>query len=497
MNNKMFERNLPLFLSGVLGMVAFVSSWWMSSPWCDELTFLDSGVNFLRTGHWHSNVFYLVNNPLFSLAAGASVLMFGASHQSVVFVDCLFAFLASWMILREIRRRNLLLSLLHEILFVFLYWGGWVFSGIVLNGRPDTMTLFFTVILLAQVFPADEWRLSLRRIFFSAFVLMLTSAYAIPLCTLVSAAGLCCKESRRVAFWRTFALVSGGVAAWFLIAAFYAFHHEAVRFLGFYAAFNTITGERIGTLADRALEAYTYDYTALALAISSLVAVLVIRRLRTRAHIVGAAAVLAVPFLMVCCGRYRPYYSWLFYVPSVVFAAVLCVKMGRKISFVALAAAVVLWGAVFIRMPAGLAVRRRAVAAERFVQAHRDCLQPGSTVLVADDTMGDVSLYYPLLARKVDLWFRGKEALTSLTDEKKFEKGLALFVKDDARRREILAKVLRYQRVMPYLPKGGFVLFTSDANREETQPLLAQAGLDLAHVASEEGYSLYRIQEPR
>ena len=68
-------------------------------------------------------------------------------------VTVAFALVTSLVLLRICRRRGWFGNERGELAFVILFWFGSVFSGIVMNGRPDTMTLLFTVLLADALAP--------------------------------------------------------------------------------------------------------------------------------------------------------------------------------------------------------------------------------------------------------------------------------------------------------------------------------------------------------
>ena len=223
--------------------------------------------------------------------------------------------------------------------------------------------------------------------------------------------------------------------------------------------------------------------------------VVVSRPLRTRGRVACLSIVAVIPVGMVLCGRYQPYYSWMFYVPACAclsaFSGSLRMIFQRTLLVGAVCLSVAHQYSVFTTDDAGLC---RVRSARAFVQANARFFAPGTTVVVADDTVGDVSLYYPLVERGVDLWFRGPVFLQTLSDEQKFEHGLSLFVKDEDLRKKILSKVMRYQTFMPLLPnKEALVVFVSPENRGEVGPLIERAGYGLHFVLEDGVRSVYRM----
>jgi len=485
---------MPYFIGFLFMISTVVRGRFVSFPWCDELTFLDSAVTFLRTGHWHSETFYLVNNPLSPLVTAFCTSLFGYSHSVVIGVGCFFAFLAMCAILLFLRKRQILVALPAQLLFVCLYWCGATFSSIMMNGRPDTMVLLMTVLLLDQMFPADGAPPKCLRVVLFSFLLMLFAAYTLPLMVAFSMLGIFIHSSRRTVIRRTCSLVFGGILGWLTIALFYAWHHELVRFVGFYASFNSITGEKFGSFWTRVVSGFLFDKWALSLLIGSVVIGAVFHRKITRRQVCVFVVVSLIPVLMVLCGRYQYYYSWLYYVPLCIFFAWMAERSCRWLPFVLAGLVVIFWS---IRMmPSEQCLQRYAhsLNSEKFIAEHEDCFDGKVDVLVADDTVGDVDFYYPLLRRSIFPWFRGKVALSELPDAKKFEVGLSMFVKSERSRDEVLSRVMRFQNVMPYLPPhGGLVLFVSNDNLAEVRPLIEHAGYALSFVASDGERSLYRM----
>lgn len=484
-------RWTPAVVSLILAIATYFGPGLHSAPWCDELAFVDSGINFLRTGAWHSEVFYMVNNPMFPITAALAILLFGATHLTVVGVNVFFALLSSLTLLHILRRRNVLQGLAQQLLFVGLFWAGETFAWIATDGRPDTLALWLTVLLLDTILPEADRRCSCFKTLGLAYLLMLCAAYTLPLCCLISAAGILRKDLRRAAFLRTLSVVFGGALAWFSIAAFYAYHHEFIRFIGYYAAFNSITGQATDSLFRRIVNGYGYDRLALALTILTLIPILIRNNLRVA--IPYGVIVLGIPILMTLCGRYQPYYSWILSVAAATFAAAMLPRAFPKAALPLVILSLTptaLRTIQAIGKPTQSEHARRAAA---FVAENAQWLQDDKTVLVADDTMGDVSLYYPLIQAKANLWFRGKIALTELSDRQKFEMGLGQYVQDADKRKRMLDTVFRFQRLMPFLPDHGVVLFTSEQNRAEVEPLLRQHK-QLTFVTTNQDLSLYTFK---
>lgn len=485
------KKFFPYGLSFVLAWVLIGCAEHLSSPWCDELTFVDSGYNFIRTGCWWSNVFYCVNSPSFSLIAAFAMIVFGTSHTVVASVSCLSAVGASWIILWELERRRWLNTGGAMAFFIILFWSGWTFLALTLNGRPDTLTLLLVATLLGRMFPPGEtvrpWRVLRWTI-----PLMLVSAYALPLVALI-ALGAWLKTRTFPAFWRGFNIILGGVIGFAVLGVFYYFNREAVRFLGFFATFNTITGGSDIPFVERLLDAYTYDSNALVLLALSFVLLWFadVPRFKT----VGALLLTAlVPLAMVAAGRYQPYYSWLLYVPSCALLAGIVARCRLSTLIVLIC---VFASSFAIRVIRGFELGRSAAEHREevatFILSHTDVIERGQPVVVIDDTIGDVSSYYPLLEAEAEVWFRGALFLEEMSDREKFDVGLKRFIPENERRRRILDRAFDYQKIMPDLPEEGLVFSPSPRALAKVLPLLEKRGYELVEIDCENGLSLWNL----
>ena len=475
-------------LSCCCAIVALACSIWGSAPWCDELTFVDSAVNFLRSGDWGSNVWYCVYSPLFPLASAGAMQVFGCCHFSSSLVTVAFALVASLVILRICRRRGWFGDGRSELAFVILFWFGSVFSWIVMNGRPDTMTLLFTVLLADALAPGGmetgrAWRTAVY-----AGGLVLTSSYMLPVlfaygCVLL----IVSRGADRKAVFRCGICAAVGVAtAYMLIAAFYWWQREFVRFVGFMTYFNSLTGYKCGSLAERLVRSYRACPEALVLA--GIVIALTKRRIE-------GVLVLAIPAVMTLGGRYEPYYAWTVYVAAVIVFVRAIPALPKRLPL-AIVIASVLWCGWSFQLRTRNASSRleEARAARTFVDAHREMLSNGP-IVVAADTVGDVSLYYPLLSIGADVWYRGYETLNGPSDRQKFEIGLASVVADPDRHRRLMKKAFAVQDCMEVLPQSGTLICHLKEDQERVLPLVAKHGYQTESLVNCDGFEIYRLKK--
>lgn len=475
-------------LSCCCAIVALVCSICGSAPWCDELTFVDSAVNFLRSGDWGSNVWYCVYSPLFPLASAGAMRVLGHCHFVSSLVTIAFALAASLVILRVCRRRGWFCDGRSELAFVILFWFGNVFSGIVMNGRPDTMTLLFAALLADALAPGGVEAGRMWRTVASAGGLVLTSSYMLPVLFVYGCVLLVVSRGadRKTVFRCGVCAAVGVVLAYVVIAAFYWWQHEFVRFVGFMTYFNSLTGYKCGSLAERLVRSYRACPEALVLA--GFVVVLTKRRLE-------GVLILLIPAVMTFGGRYEPYYAWTVYVASVV-VFVRAIPVLPKYLPLAVVIASVLWSGKGLQSRAkrGSLVRKDARIARAFVGAHRGMLTRGP-VVVAADTVGDVSLYYPLLSIGADIWYRGYETLTGPSDRQKFEIGLSSVVSDPARRRWLMDKAFAIQDCMEILPQSGTLICHLGEDLERILPLVSKQGYQVEILSDCGEFKIYRFEK--
>ena len=445
-------------------------------------------MNFLRSGGWNSNVWYCVYSPLFPLVSAGAMRVFGCYHFVSSLVTVVVALVASLVLLRVCRRRGWLRDVRSELVLVILFWFGSAFSWIVMNGRPDTMTLLFTVLLADALAPGGIEQGRMWRTVVYAGGLVLTSSYMLPVlfvygCVLLAVSQ---GEDRKTVFRCGICAAVGVVIAYAVIAAFYWWQHEFVRFVGFMTYFNSLTGYKCGSLTERLVRSYRSCPEALVLA--GLVVVLPKRRLE-------GALVLLIPAVMTLGGRYEPYYAWTVYVTAVVIFVRAIPVLPRHLPL-AIVLASVLWCGWCLRVRVGNAFSRldEARVARTFVGTHREMLKNGP-VVVAADTVGDVSLYYPLLSIGADVWYRGYETLTGPSDRQKFEIGLASVVADPDRRRWLLDRAFTIQDCQEVLPQTGVLICHLKKDWERVLSLVEECGYRVECLADCDGFRIYRLEK--
>ena len=414
--------------------------------------------------------------------------VFGCCHFSSSLVTVAFALVASLVLLRICRRRGWFRNERSELAFVILFWFGGVFSWIAMNGRPDTMTLLFTVLLADALAPGGmetgrAWRTAVY-----AGGLVLTSSYMLPVLFVYGCVLLIVSRgaARKSVFRCGICAAVGVVAAYMVVAAFYWWQREFVRFVGFMTYFNSLTGYKCGSLVERLVRSYRACPEALVLI--GIVFAMTKRRIES-------ALVLIIPAVMTLGGRYEPYYAWTIYVAAVI-VFVRAIPTLPKCLPPVIAIASVLWCAWSFQLRTRNASLRleEASAARAFVDAHREILSNGP-VVVAADTVGDVSLYYPLLSIGADIWYRGYETLTGPSDRQKFEIGLASVVADPERHRRLMEKAFSVQDCMEVLPQSGTLVCHLMEDQERIFALVVKHGYQIENLVNCDGFGIYRLEK--
>lgn len=467
---------------------ALVVSALTSGPWCDELTFADSAFNFLQTGEWESNVWYCVYSPLFPLVTAGMMKVFGTSHFVASASCILFALISSCVLVDVLRRRRWIETPLSAWTLVVLFWCGYSSSWIWGDGRPDAATMLFSIVLIDTLAPDGSGERKTLLAFLAALFLVLTSSYMLPVLFVFGCLVLCFAhgDERKGVVCRGFAAAGGIAFGYALIVVFYWWQHELVRFVGFMVYFNSVTGLKSQPLIGRLLRAYQMcpDVFVLLLVVAC-----------TRRFIRECVCVALIPAVMVVCGRYEAYYAWTVHLASAVLLARAVPFLPCSVVFAILMMTV---GAYFAKVGVALQTfgdrRSETRMAREFVRTHRDLLLSCS-VVVAADTVGDVSLYYPLLEIGADIWYRGPETLAAPSDREKFTVGLSAFVADSAQREKLLKKAFSIQKCQDVLPQNGLLVCHRLDDKDKVMSFLPKLNRKVEKLTGSGAYEIYKLYE--
>ena len=251
-----------------------------------------------------------------------------------------------------------------------------------------------------------------------------------------------------------------------------------------------MTGFKPAPFAERLLNGYLYDYTALVLCGFGILC----GKLKPR-EFLAAAFVTLIPLLMLLGGRYEPYYAWAFFIPTLILATTAAFRRGKV-----LCAALLCCGAALFILrqektcASSVSARANRDLCHAFVRECAGLIPPDSDVVVAADLDGNTGFYYPLVNLGARVWYRGPEMLTGRTDEEKFNEGLAFLASTPERKKELKNFIRKIQRFIPVLPEHGFVMFYSDDDVTKIKPMFEKHGFKLQPLSKSGSFSLWRME---
>ena len=487
-------KQIPTLANLVFAILTLIGAAYCTFPWCDELVLADAPANWALHGVLEGRVWPCTYNFLYPALLSVWFKIFGVSHSTTCSLSVLAAFLAVHCSLRIALRRQLFSGHLAELAFVCLFWGGLTLSWIITNGRLDTLTMLFTVLFADTLIPDAnrvETRRSLIQTAVRASLLVLTSVYMLPVLFMLGIALLATYRSqdRKIVFRKGLVSTISFAVSYAFMALWYFLHGETIRFLGFYLYFNTITGLKAEPMPTRILHAYSYNIEALVLWALILITASGLRKRLSRASVFALAFSLSIPLLMTIGGRYEAYYSWAFYLPTTI--AILSLIDNARRRTLAFTACVLGGVTMFVlhqvsQYRGSGPCREKVQLGAAFVESHQDLFTNGVEVVVGEGIEGGrQEFFYPLLRSGARPWFRGYDTLNGPSDREKFKIGLGFLVKDPIQQDKVLKSALRYQKCMPMLPGTGYMIFTSEENRQRIEPLIEKLGRKITLISQQ------------
>ena len=484
------SRFFDAFIAALPALVALSMIDLTTVLWYDELCMGD-GV-FMKALHgltW-SGVWACSYNPLYPMLMVVWTKLFGASHFAFCSFTVLCGYLSSLLLLGIAHRRGLFHGRLADAAFVALFWGGWHFAWSLTCGRVDVLMLLLTAGFVHALVPVAGERRNPLAIFTWALAMMLTAPYTLPVLFILGLVLLAYTKDRKDIVLRGIFAALGIGVAFIANCTYYLVQHDLIRFLGSYIYFNSLTGFKSAPFAERLINGYLYDYTALALCAFGILC----GKLKPRESL-AAAFIALIPLLMLLGGRYETYYAWAFFIPALILAATAAFRRGKGLCITLLCCG----AALFIARQAKTCESSASARANRdlcraFVRECAGLIPSGSDVVVAADLDGNTGFYYPLVNLGARVWYRGPEMLTGRTDEEKFSEGLALIASTPERKQELKNFIRKIQRFIPMLPERGFVLFYSDADVTKIKPMFENHGFKLQPLSRSGSFSLWKLE---
>lgn len=473
---------------------------YISFPWRDEVGTSDTAVNVALYGEWTSHVWKYSYNPLHAFLLIGWLKLWGVSHLTVCGFTVLLAFVGYAVLLNILQKREILTRCNSVVIFTLLYWGGFEFARLITLGRTDLLVMLFTILVVNELTPTkDGGFYSIKRwpTLVYSFLLMGASIYSIPV--------LCCyclvvyfitndKTVRKELRWRYLYATIGFFVSFLLVCLFFYSVHGLFKFINSYLSFNaTINHDDKGRgLLTRLIDAYSIDlYAIIALIISTVLLVLQ-KRLQNKSCIAYLIFTLSIPMLMVFAGRYRSYYSWIFYVPVVVVSGYVIDKIKKK------------WVTVAVMILVALSVIiRPIVKAQEFAEKRieltnvKSFFDESATYLTAGDNVAfnNSMFYYPIVGKRCNPWHKYKGLQDIPQPEDKFKAFIEKKFKDEGRREQLLEIFNQMEHSEPYLPESGYFFTEGDEEYLKTINFMQVHSFRIEKVMGKNGFTLLKFEK--
>ncbi|MDR1583883.1 MAG: hypothetical protein LBS55_11630 [Prevotellaceae bacterium] len=341
---------------------------WTPLPWVDEIMLVDTPVNFVLDGEWQTtacmgdknNEIHITYPPLYQFALVIWTWLFGVSPTACRSLSVVLAFFISLLIYRFMRDKSIIKNHYTLLLFLLLFWCGGMFSWIYRNGRVDILNMLCTTAFITgYYYNVKKWFLALF-----AFLIITSGIQACPYVLGIFICIYFFQSNKKRTKTAIFMLIAGSLSGllfmsvlFYLQGHLFAFYYRNFFFSG---SFNNIISllipyiEKVIALDpaikealnkpailttapffQRVLDAYVVNREYLILSAINIIVYsgLLIKRkiifnsLETRLLFIT----IVIPLIMAVAGRFAGYYTWMCYIPAVVFMIYVVGKYGKQI----------------------------------------------------------------------------------------------------------------------------------------------------------------------
>lgn len=352
-------------------MLNLVTLEWTPLPWIDEISYSDYSVNFVLDSEWRTtawfgdknNEAYSVYPPLYQFVLVPWIWLFGVSPLACRSLNVILAFISCLVIYRVMKKANLINSKLILICFLLLFWGADLFSWMYRNGRVDILnmlctTCFFSCFYNYLLGSSSKWWLV-----FWSFLVFISGIQACPFIAGVLIILLLFDRKIRAktikalflflggSFFGLFGLsllfgLQGHLLSFYYRTFFFSSSLKkiAVTLLPYFAdvlniKVAEITSKLVVSESDpfshKLLEAYMANVEYLIVSAINILAfsyIIYKKRLKLKSQegILGLIVFL-IPLIMGLAGRFSPYYTWMCYIPAILYMVYLCARFSNKL----------------------------------------------------------------------------------------------------------------------------------------------------------------------
>jgi hypothetical protein len=342
---------------------------WFPLPWVDEISLHDDSINFVLNGEWRTtacfgdrnNEVYSAYPPLYQFILVPWIYLFGVSALACRSLNIVLLFFICVIIYRFLRNSNLIRDYYSLVFLLLLLWCADIFSWIYRNGRPDILNMLCTICFLVYYY---ERKNKLILALF-AFLIIISGIQSCPYLMAVLICLYFFQSDKKRVRTAVYMFIAGTVSGLvFLSVYFYLQGHllsfyyrsfilssssmkDIVSFLIPYVEPIIPIDESIknallkadqplsASFFKRIIDAYLVNKEYLILCLVNGIVYLwllfkqKINYKSTESKLMFVT--LIVPLIMAIAGRFAIYYTWMCYIPSVIYLIYIIGKHNRQI----------------------------------------------------------------------------------------------------------------------------------------------------------------------
>ena len=472
----------------------------ISFPWRDELCFTDVPANLSQNGEMWSHVWRYCAPPLHGLLLTGWLYLFGVSHLTACSFTVAIGLVTCVLLLRILIKREIITHPIITLLYVVLFWGGYTFSGLLTNGRIDLLVMLFTILFVNEIIPYKGQFYSQSRwpsVVYS-FLVMFTYIYTVPITCFFCFVILFVvkdKNYRKELLIRYTWVIIALIFSFILTCLFLASQHSLFRYLNAFISFNATINKGANTppLSNRIVDAYSIDLYALVLLVGSYIIHVYNKGIKgLKQYWFPFLFVTCIPLLMVFAGRYRVYYSCIFYIP-VIILFVWCVGQYRTkiMPYIILLFTTVSAIAIPIFKSKYYETNKNEMSRiAHFVNENSSHLRNKENVV-----FNNSKFYYFLFEKDLILWQKYKGLQEIDSPEDKFIKFINKKIENPEKRQKVLGFFRHVESPDPYLPTEGLIIAEGEDGTNSVRAYMEEHQIRLEEVCQTDGFVMFRFKK--
>ena len=346
-------------LTGLFVLLNLVTISWSPLPWLDEIMFADTAVNLALDGRWTTTAWWNFSHetpvslypPLYQYLLAGWLKIWGFSILSARSFNIVVAAIVSVVIFGGLRKFNCLKNRYAILIFVFLFWGTGLFSWSYRNGRPDMVNLLFSSLFIYNYCLYMKSNRNKWWMLINAVLILLSGLQACFFITFFLLYMYAVKKEYRyktkIAFLMTvFGFIAGLTALW----GHFVYHEHPGSFFWQFSQSETLSTllqkipflsqsihppETMESISEGGmLRCYTLNKNYLFLTCVNVIILcflLIKKKYSKRSAAIDVLGFsLLMPGIMSLSGHCLSPYSWMFYLPALIFSMICMEKYNHK-----------------------------------------------------------------------------------------------------------------------------------------------------------------------